>query len=47
MGKRGYYNMKNLMKYQDYYGTVEYSAEDNILYGKVIGVDGLISYETN
>lgn len=37
--------MSNFLEYKDYYGTVDYSAEDNILYGKVIGVNGLISYE--
>lgn len=37
--------MSNFMEYKDYFGTVEYSAEDNILYGKVIGINGLISYE--
>ena len=33
------------IKYMGYQGTVEYSAEDNLLYGKVIGINGLISYE--
>ncbi|MCL2078347.1 MAG: type II toxin-antitoxin system HicB family antitoxin [Oscillospiraceae bacterium] len=37
--------MKNMMEYKDYCGTVEYSAADNILYGKVLGIKGLISYE--
>lgn len=37
--------MNNLLEYKDYYGTVEYSSEDKILYGKVIGINGLISYE--
>lgn len=35
----------NLMKYKGYTGTVEFSADDNILYGKVTGINGLISYE--
>jgi len=33
------------MRYKDYYGTVEFSAADRILFGKVLGVKGLISYE--
>ena len=37
--------MNNLMEYQDYFGTVSYSETDDILYGKVIGVNSLISYE--
>ena len=37
--------MKNAMEYKGYFGTVEYSETDNILYGKVIGIGSLISYE--
>lgn len=37
--------MKNAMEYKGYFGTVEYSETDNILFGKVIGIDSLISYE--
>ena len=35
----------NVLEYKGYYGTVEYSANDDVLFGKVIGVNGLISYE--
>jgi predicted HicB family RNase H-like nuclease len=38
--------MKNL-EYKGYTGTIEYSKEDNLLYGKVLGIRGLISYEGN
>jgi len=37
--------MNNLLEYKGYQGTVEYSAGDNILHGKVVGIRGLISYE--
>ena len=37
--------MSNLLEYKSYYGTVEFSSDDNILYGKVIGINSLISYE--
>ncbi|MBR0366599.1 MAG: type II toxin-antitoxin system HicB family antitoxin [Clostridia bacterium] len=37
--------MNNLLEYKGYYGTVEYSSDDNILFGKVIGISGLLSYE--
>lgn len=33
------------MKYKDYYGTVECSLDDDILFGKVIGIRGAITYE--
>lgn len=37
-----------LLKYKGYTGTVDYSEEDNCLYGKVKGLHGiLISYEGN
>ena len=34
-------------QYKDYLDTVEYSSSDKILYGKVIGINGLVSYEGN
>ena len=37
--------MSNFLEYKDYLGTVEYSAENDMLYGKVLGINGLISYE--
>ena len=36
--------MKNL-EYKGYTGSIEYSPEDSLLYGKVLGIQGLISYE--
>jgi len=36
--------MKNL-EYKGYTGSIEYSSEDNLLYGKVLGIQGLISFE--
>jgi predicted HicB family RNase H-like nuclease len=38
-------NMNNVMEYKGYYGTVEFSADDNVLFGKVLGINGLISFE--
>lgn len=35
----------NLIEYKGYFGSVDYSAEDNILFGSVIDIRGLISYE--
>ena len=37
--------MKKELSYKGYYGSVEYSLEDDVLYGKVIGIKGLLSYE--
>ncbi len=37
--------MTNTMNYKGYIGTVEFSESDNVLFGKVLGINGLISYE--
>lgn len=37
--------MNNLLSYKNYDGTVEYSKDDKCLYGKVIGLKSLLSYE--
>ena len=39
--------MKNLLKYKEYLGTVSFSDEDQCLYGKLIGIDDLVSYESD
>jgi predicted HicB family RNase H-like nuclease len=36
--------MKHL-EYKGYIGSIEFSAEDKLLYGKVLGINSLISYE--
>ena len=33
------------LEHRGYTGSIEYSQEDNLLYGKVLGISGLISYE--
>ena len=33
------------LNYKGYTGTIEYSPEDKLLFGKVVGIKGLISYE--
>lgn len=37
--------MKNAMKYKNYAGTVEYSEEDSCLFGRLLGISDVISYE--
>lgn len=37
--------MNNLISYKNYIGSVEFSAEDGVFYGKVQGIRSLISYE--
>ncbi|SEK26865.1 type II toxin-antitoxin system HicB family antitoxin [Parapedobacter koreensis] len=37
--------MKDVLAYKDYYGTVSYSADDEVLHGKIIGINDLVTYE--
>ena len=37
--------MNNTIQYKGYLGSVEFSEEDGIFYGKVMGIRSLISYE--
>lgn len=37
--------MKNFMEYKGYVGSVEFSQEDELFYGKVFGIRALISYQ--
>lgn len=38
----------NQLKHKNYIGSIEYSQEDNILYGKVLGIrKSLITYQGN
>ena len=38
-------HMNNTIQYKGYVGSVEFSEEDGIFYGKVLGIRSLISYE--
>lgn len=37
--------MNNTIEYKGYVGTVEFSQEDGIFFGKVMGLRALLSYE--
>lgn len=37
--------MNNTMEYKGYLGSVEFSEEDALFYGKVLGIRALVSYE--
>lgn len=37
--------MDNTLQYKGYIGSIEFSEEDNLFFGKVIGIRSLISYE--
>lgn len=37
--------MKNLMEYKDYHAKIEYSSEDDIFFGFIIGIADSITFE--
>jgi predicted HicB family RNase H-like nuclease len=37
--------MKNYLEYKGYVGTVEFSAEDRIFFGKMQGINDLVTFE--
>lgn len=37
--------MKNTMEYKNYVGSIEFSEEDSLFFGTVMGIRSLISYE--
>ncbi len=37
--------MSSVVQYKDYVGSIEFSQEDCVFYGKVLGIRALISYE--
>lgn len=39
--------MSNTMEYKGYVGSVEFSEEDGLFFGKVMGLRALLSYEGN
>ena len=38
--------VSNILYYKGYYGKIEYSAEDTVIYGKIMGIHSLISFES-
>jgi len=37
--------MKHAIHYKGYYGSIEFSDEDNVFFGKLIGINDHITYE--
>ena len=37
--------MKNMLNYKGYYGSVEFSDEDDVFFGRIIGINDRITYE--
>lgn len=39
--------MPNILTYKDFIGSVEFSLEDEVLHGKILYINGLITYEAD
>ena len=37
--------MKDLLQYKDFIGSVHFSAEDGVFFGKIEGINDLITFE--
>ncbi len=37
--------MKNYLEYKGYIGTVEFSAEDKVFFGKIHGINDVVTFE--
>jgi predicted HicB family RNase H-like nuclease len=37
--------MNNYIEYKGYRGIIDYSDQDSILYGKIMGIDDLVTFE--
>ena len=37
--------MKDALSYKGFIGSVQFSADDDVFYGKIEGIDDLVSYE--
>lgn len=37
--------MRNVLEYKGYTGSVEFSADDKIFYGKIVGIRDVVSFE--
>lgn len=39
--------MTNILKYKNYIAKIEYSSEDQLLYGKIEGIRDLVNFESD
>ncbi len=37
--------MKNRLEHKGYFGSVEYSADDNVLHGRILNIRDIVTYE--
>ena len=37
--------MNDILEYKGYYGSVHFSSDDDVFYGKLLGIDDLVNFE--
>src|SRR6201986_4035325 len=37
--------MNDILKYKNYYASVHFSADDEVFYGKILGINDLVNFE--
>jgi predicted HicB family RNase H-like nuclease len=37
--------MNDILEYKGYYGSVHFSSDDEVFYGKLLGIDDLVNFE--
>lgn len=37
--------MNDVLQYKDYLASIQFSSEDEVFYGKILGIDDLVSFE--
>lgn len=37
--------MNDILQYKDYYASVHFSSEDDVFYGKILGISDLVNFE--
>lgn len=37
--------MNDILQYKGYYASVNFSAEDEVFFGKILGIDDLVNFE--
>ena len=39
--------MNTILRYKEYYTEIHFSSEDEVFYGKIIGISDLVSFESD
>ena len=43
--EKGYLKVNDILEYKGYYASLHFSSEDEVFYGKILGIDDLVNFE--